>query len=238
MKSKFSNWKVVVFCLLAATTFWFLYAMNKSYTQDIDIPISCEYDKDIIHPISPLPTSLRITATGTGWELFKSSGWTGYSTFKVPIKHIPLDGNINIGEVYKKIYLQLAPLTIKRTTFPYIKVELDSIVTHRFPIKVSLSSWFPNKVFESAELSSFYISTTGPSTLQPYTQLDSFALNKPHNIFESEEGQKYVFTFHITKLNEAKLTTYPTTLTITGKWHDKAPITPTIDSTYDETIIE
>jgi hypothetical protein len=47
---KGSDIKVVVMCLLAATTFWFLNALNKDYSTRITYPVRFEYDDSVYVP--------------------------------------------------------------------------------------------------------------------------------------------------------------------------------------------
>lgn len=69
---KLSNLKVVVLCILAATTFWILNALNKdNYTTIVDYPIAWEYDTERFYPVKPLPKSIQIQITGDGWDLLR-----------------------------------------------------------------------------------------------------------------------------------------------------------------------
>lgn len=80
------NWKAVAFCLFAATVFWFLNALNKTYTANINFPLAFDYDKDNYIPVSSLPEEVRLNVTGNGWDLFKRSVGV-----KVPSLEIPLE---------------------------------------------------------------------------------------------------------------------------------------------------
>ncbi len=60
-------------CLLAATTFWFLNALNKDYSTRITYPVQFEYDDSIYIPINPLPQKVRLNVSGYGWNLLKKT---------------------------------------------------------------------------------------------------------------------------------------------------------------------
>lgn len=79
------NWKTVVLCVFTATVFWFFNALNKTYTTNIQFPLTFDFDRANYVPVKPLPKEVLINVTGNGWDLFKRS--TG---IKVPALEIPL----------------------------------------------------------------------------------------------------------------------------------------------------
>ncbi len=96
-----ADWKALSFCLLAASTFWFLHAMNNDYTDDISYPIKIKYDPGKVIPISPMPDKIKINVTGYGWDLVKR-----YLGFKVvPLQFEP----DNLPEKKYISSLQLTP---------------------------------------------------------------------------------------------------------------------------------
>jgi len=80
------NWKAVVLCVFAATVFWFLNALNKTYTTNLRFPLAFEYDRDLYVPVTSLPRDIRINVTGNGWDLFRRS-----AGLKIPPLEIPLE---------------------------------------------------------------------------------------------------------------------------------------------------
>jgi hypothetical protein len=69
---KLSNLKVVVLCILAATTFWILNALNKdNYNTIVDYPIQWEFATENYIPVKPLPQSVQIQISGNGWDLLR-----------------------------------------------------------------------------------------------------------------------------------------------------------------------
>ena len=133
------NWKAVVLCIFTATVFWFFNALNKTYTTNINFPLTFDYDNENFIPVSGLPQSVRLNVTGNGWELFKRS--TGVK--KIPLE-IPLErpgdvkkivgtglkfsfsnqlNGLEINHVLNDtIYLDLEPKVGR-----WIKVAVDSI---------------------------------------------------------------------------------------------------------------
>ncbi len=68
-----AEFPVVALCFLAATTFWFLNALNKEYTTRIAYPIAFDYDKETIISTQPLPTKITLNVTGYGWTLLRKT---------------------------------------------------------------------------------------------------------------------------------------------------------------------
>ncbi|MBC7922124.1 MAG: hypothetical protein H7Z75_13670 [Ferruginibacter sp.] len=65
--------KVVSLCLLAATTFWFLNALNRDYSTRISCAIRFNYDDSTYMATKPLPDKVRLSVTGYGWNLLKKT---------------------------------------------------------------------------------------------------------------------------------------------------------------------
>lgn len=61
-------------CLVAATLFWFLNALNKpGYTLNVDYPVRFVYDDSSFIATSPLPHSVRVNVSSDGWGLLRHS---------------------------------------------------------------------------------------------------------------------------------------------------------------------
>ena len=71
-KRNLSNLKVVVLCIIAATTFLVLNALNKdNYSTIVDYPIQWEFDEENYVAVKTLPKSVQIQITGNGWDLLR-----------------------------------------------------------------------------------------------------------------------------------------------------------------------
>jgi hypothetical protein len=99
-----------VLCVFAATVFWFFNALNKSYTTNINFPLSFDYDRDNFVPVRNLPAQVRLNVTGNGWDLFKRS--TG-------VKIIPLEIPLERPSDVKKI--------VGNTLQPFFSSQVDGM---------------------------------------------------------------------------------------------------------------
>lgn len=72
--AKEGNLKIVTLCVIAATTFWFFSALNKSdYTTQINYPIVFSYQTDSTYLLSSLPESVTLQINGGGWNLLRNT---------------------------------------------------------------------------------------------------------------------------------------------------------------------
>lgn len=74
----------LVFCLLVAALFWLLNALNKDgYSRNVKYPIRFVYNDSLYIPTSPLPNTVTVNVSGSGWNLLGQS-W-------LPFGHKPLE---------------------------------------------------------------------------------------------------------------------------------------------------
>ncbi len=133
------NWKAVVLCVFTATVFWFFNALNKTYTTNINFPLSFNFDRDNFIPVEGLPQFVRLNVTGNGWELFKRSTGVKMNPLEIPLerpsetKKIVGNGlnyafsnqltNLEINHVLSDtLYLDIEPKVGR-----WVKVAVDSI---------------------------------------------------------------------------------------------------------------
>lgn len=72
-------------CFLAATIFWIFNALNKTYTTNIDYPVSFDFDRENFVPVKSLPEKVRLNVTGNGWDLLKRSAAIKAAPLEIPL---------------------------------------------------------------------------------------------------------------------------------------------------------
>ena len=78
--------KVVIFCIVISTTFWFFSALNKSdYSTQIQYPLEFVYDAEQYVAVSELPDKLPIDVTGGGWDLMTRSFGFGMDPIRIDL---------------------------------------------------------------------------------------------------------------------------------------------------------
>ena len=87
-------WRVVLLCFVAASTFWLLNALNKSYSTQTTYPIKFVYNEKELIPIKPLPEEVTINVTGKGWKLLRKSLRVETQPAEIFIRNLPRNNYI------------------------------------------------------------------------------------------------------------------------------------------------
>ena len=85
-----SFYRAITACLLAATLFWQMNALNKTYTTRLNYPLAWHYDSVRYVPLRPLPARLPVSVTGQGWRLLRAN--LGWGTRPADLRPVPLPG--------------------------------------------------------------------------------------------------------------------------------------------------
>ena len=85
-----SFYRAITACLLAASLFWQMNALNKTYTARLNFPLAWHYDSVHYVPLRPLPAALPVTVTGQGWRLLRAN--LGWGTHPADLRPVPLPG--------------------------------------------------------------------------------------------------------------------------------------------------
>jgi hypothetical protein len=86
--------KTLVVCLLAATFFWLMNALNKdNYSFRLNYPINFVYNDSAYIPVQPLPSNVSVNVSGDGWNLLRKS-WFNFNARPVEYRiNNPLTAN-------------------------------------------------------------------------------------------------------------------------------------------------
>ena len=68
-----NNLKVVVYCVLTASTFWFFSALNKNYDTTVNFPVTWDYDQNKYIAVQELPEEIQMNVSGLGWTLLRAN---------------------------------------------------------------------------------------------------------------------------------------------------------------------
>lgn len=160
--------KVVVLCLMAATTFWFLNALNKDYSTRLAYPIKFEYDDSVYVSVIPLPERVRLNVSGYGWNLFKKSLKLNLAPLTYRISS-PLQARYITGtNLLPFITEQIRDIRINYIVEDTIFFDFDRITTKKVALQVdsaaiSLAEGY--RLSSPVSLTPGYINFKGPSSL-------------------------------------------------------------------------
>ena len=128
-------------CLVSATLFWFLSALNKpGYTLNVEYPIRFIYNDSLYIPTSPLPQTVQVNVSSDGWGILRHK----WLSFRVePITYTinnPLQASVintssltaALAEHIKKLHVNYVvadklDLSFDRKLTKVIRLEPDSL---------------------------------------------------------------------------------------------------------------
>jgi hypothetical protein len=135
-----SNWKAVALCIFAATVFWFLNALNKTYTTNLKFPLSFDYDKQNFVPVKSLPKEVRINVTGNGWDLFRRSTGVKIPPLEIPVER-PVETKKIVGSTLPAFFTnQIEGLEINYVLTDTIYVDLEPKTGRWITLKLDTST--------------------------------------------------------------------------------------------------
>ncbi|AGA78026.1 hypothetical protein [Echinicola vietnamensis] len=134
-KNKTSDIKVVVLCVIAATTFWVLNALNKdNYVTVVDYPIAFQYNAEEYMAIEDLPSEIRIEINGNGWDLFRKYFKFNVTPFNIELTN-PDERNYLLSSEYRRNLAEiLEPTSLVAVLTDSLKFDFDRIVEHETEI--------------------------------------------------------------------------------------------------------
>jgi len=186
-KQKASNIKVVVLCVLAATTFWVLNALNKdNYTTVVEQPIEFYYDREEFMAVDELPTKIRIEISGNGWDLLRKYFRVNVMPFPIELSDPSAQSYLLPSSFQRALAEQTAPTQLTAILEDTLKINIDRVIEEK--IKVVLDT--------SANPLAMNIRFASEIRIDP----DSVTVKGPTSIIEKLEGAIYV------NLNEKNLT--------------------------------
>ena len=130
------NWRAVLLCIVAATVFWFFNALNKSYSANLNFPLTFEYDEETYVPVSPLPQTVRLNVSGLGWDLFRRSLGVKVPALKIPLEN-PSDVRKIVGSTLPGYFSsQLEGLQINYVLTDTLLLQIDQRVKRDIALSI------------------------------------------------------------------------------------------------------
>ncbi len=133
------DWKVVVLCIIAATTFWFFNSLNKSgYNTSINYPIELLYDNpnDSLMVVEAAPEEIEINVSGRGWVLFRETFWFNSDPLQISIES-PVDTKFLTREtIFPLITQKLSELSVESVVADTVFFTIEKIISKKVKIFV------------------------------------------------------------------------------------------------------
>ncbi|HNP18455.1 MAG TPA: hypothetical protein PKL31_08490 [Fulvivirga sp.] len=165
------NLRIIALAILAAATFWFLNALNGTYSTTLNYPINFLYDHDKYIPLEELPKDVQINVSGVGWNLFRNS-----LGIKITPVNFRLDNASDIKKIPGSSLLgtlsdQLDEFQVNFVLTDTLYIKVDKRMTKTFKLAIDSAS--------IALADNFWV--TSPIRYSP----DSVTLQGPESILTS-----------------------------------------------------
>lgn len=168
-RSKDEKIKVVVFCIVISTTFWFFSALNKSdYVTQINYPVEFIYNEESYVAVDPLPRYLRLEVTGGGWDLMTRSFGFGMPPIIINLDNPSQSKSLLTSSLRGELTPKLDPVTVNFILSDSIPYNIETIVSRTVNLSVDSTSLqlAPDYRFTSSiSLNPPTVTFTGPESL-------------------------------------------------------------------------
>jgi hypothetical protein len=136
-EQKTSNLKVVALCVLTATTFWILNALNKDgYYTIVDYPIEFYYDRTDFMAVEELPSNVKIEIQGNGWDLIRKYFRFNVSPFVIELQNPSREQVILTRNIRRELSDKLLPTHLTTILTDTLRVNIDNVVTRKVKVQV------------------------------------------------------------------------------------------------------
>ena len=196
------NIRVITLCIVAAATFWFLNALNDTYSTTLKYPLVFSYDTEKYIPLEQPPEYIQINVSGIGWNLFRNSLGIKVTpvNFKLQndseIKKIP--GNSILGTLSD----QLDEFDVNFILTDTLFVNIDSRATRRFKLAIDSSAIKLNEQYwlsSSLRYSPDSVTLQGPESI--LSQMgDVLTINIPQSDIDENYNEDIPIEFENSRL--------------------------------------
>ncbi|UOQ66091.1 hypothetical protein [Hymenobacter volaticus] len=137
-KERRSYWRVVAACFMAASTFWMLNALGKTYTTRIVYPLAWRYDGTRYIPVQPLPTEVAVNVTGRGWKLLRKELMLDVKPAEISLlRGLPATRYVTGAAVRPALQAAMEGLQFNYLVSDTMWVSFDRLVSREIPLTLS-----------------------------------------------------------------------------------------------------
>lgn len=132
-----SNIKVVVLCVITATTFWVLNALNKDdYNTVVNQPLRFSYDREEYMAVEDLPSHIKIEIHGNGWDLLRKYFQFNVTPFVIELEDPSRQSYLPTRSFQRELAERLAPTQLLGVLEDTVYFRVDKIVSRKVDIVV------------------------------------------------------------------------------------------------------
>jgi len=161
------NWKIILYCFLGASIFWFFNALNKDYTASIRQPLEFVFDREGLVVVR-LPDEVNVNVSGGGWNLLRKTSWFNVKPIQINLES-PTSTRVMIGSSLRPLLSdQLDEFTVNFVISDSLFIDVELETQKSIPILVdSIALNLRNRfrVTSPINLSKDTLRITGPESM-------------------------------------------------------------------------
>ena len=187
-----NNWKVVLFSIMGAATFWLFRALNKSHSALISYPIEFVFNRDSTVVMNPLPKTIKIDVSSGGWNLFRRT-----LIFSIDPIQVELDNPSEVNFLTQSFLSPIVEDQLKGLTINYIVTDtlflsIERKITKRMRLKVdslSLPLEEDHQLISNITIQPDHVVLIGPKSIINSFESDFYITLDENNIDEDFNGR-------------------------------------------------
>ncbi|WP_461490332.1 YbbR-like domain-containing protein [Pontibacter sp. HJ8] len=121
---------------MAASTFWLLNALNKSYSTQTTYPIRFVYNDQRLVPIKALPEEVLVNVTGKGWKLLRKSLKVEVQPAEIYIRTLPRNNYLLGSALRPSLVNAMDGLQLNFVVTDTLFFNFNAQVTKRIPLQL------------------------------------------------------------------------------------------------------
>jgi hypothetical protein len=160
---------VVVLCVVTATTFWLLNALNKdNYTTVVDQPILIQFDEEEYMAVKGLPNEVKIEINGNGWDLLKKHLGVSQDPLEITLEDPSHQPYLVTEEITRQMSEHISTTNLVSIVQDTLFFSIDRIVSKKIQI---VPDTLPNTLAENHDFASpisidpEYVTVRGPISI-------------------------------------------------------------------------
>tara|TARA_R110002124_G_scaffold270695_1_gene439255 strand:- start:5838 stop:6743 length:906 start_codon:yes stop_codon:yes gene_type:complete len=160
---------VVVLCVVTATTFWLLNALNKdNYTTVVDQPILIQFDEEEYMAVKGLPNEVKIEINGNGWDLLKKHLGVSQDPLEITLEDPSHQPYLVTEEITQQMSEHISTTNLVSIVQDTLFFSIDKIVSKKIQI---VPDTLPNTLAENHDFASpisidpEYVTVRGPISI-------------------------------------------------------------------------
>ncbi len=160
-------WRVVLLCFVAASTFWLLNALNKSYSTQTTYPVKFVYNKNKLIPVKNLPEEVTINVTGKGWKLLRKSLRVEIKPAEIYIRTLPRNNYLLGSALRPALVNALDGLQLNFVVTDTLYFNFNARISRTIPLKLDPAQKITGDryaVVGSVVIDPATVTFTGPSS--------------------------------------------------------------------------